>query len=172
MHPIKPYPCPDVGKHPRSYALGCCGRPGNSAYFGLLELCKPKAGETVVVSGAAGAVGCLVGQIAKIKGCRVVGIAGGQSKCDWLINDLGFDAAIDYKAPNLPESLSEAAPNGIDCYFDNVGGEISYHVTRQMNVNGRISICGSVSAYNAEELPKGKIMRMFINFLLIFFFFV
>lgn len=146
-----------MGKYPRSYALGCCGRPGNSAYFGLLELCKPKAGETVVVSGAAGAVGCLVGQIAKIKGCRVVGIAGSQEKCDWLINELGFDDAVNYKKPNLPEALAAAAPNGVDCYFDNVGGEISYNVVRQMITNGRIAVCGSVSAYNSDpnQLPRG-----------------
>lgn len=160
VHPILPYPCPDLGLAlPRSYALGCCGRPGNSAYFGLLEICKPVAGECVVVSGAAGAVGCLVGQIAKIKGCRVIGIAGTEAKCKWLVDELGFDAALNYKLPDLGQSLRTIAPNGVDCYFDNVGGIVSSEVMAQMNAYGRIAICGSVSAYNANptELPRGKI---------------
>lgn len=159
-YPFLPYPCPDLGSNPRSYALGCCGRPGNSAYFGLLEICKPKDGETIVVSGAAGAVGCLVGQIGKLKGCRVVGIAGSEEKCKWLIDELGFDAAINYKAPGLAEALKKAAPGGVDCYFDNVGGEISYNVILQMNEHGRIGICGAVSSYNSDpnELPRGKIV--------------
>lgn len=137
------------------------GRVGNSAYFGLFELCKPKEGETVVVSGAAGAVGSLVGQLAKAKGCRVVGIAGGPEKCDFLRNELGFDATIDYKAATgdqLANELKEAAPNGVDCYFDNVGGMISYEVMMAMNPSGRIAVCGAISAYNLKtgELLKGK----------------
>lgn len=137
------------------------GRVGNSAYFGLLEICKPKAGETVVVSGAAGAVGSLVGQLAKSKGCRVVGIAGGRDKCDFLRNELGFDATIDYKAvtgDQLAKELKLAAPNGVDCYFDNVGGMISYEVQMIMNPHGRISVCGSISGYNLEsgDVVKGK----------------
>lgn len=139
------------------------GRVGNSAYFGLFELCKPKAGETVVVSGAAGAVGSLVGQLAKAHGCRVVGIAGGPEKCEFLRNELGFDATIDYKAATdgdqLAKELKLAAPNGVDCYFDNVGGMISYEVMLLMNAWGRISICGSVSAYNlkTDEVLKGML---------------
>lgn len=124
--------------------------PGNTAYFGLLEICKPKEGETMVVSGAAGAVGSLVGQIGKIKGLRVIGIAGTDDKCDWIVKDLGFDVAINYKTANLEEELKKAAPNGVDCYFDNVGGEISSVVLNQMNEFGRISVCGSISAYNAD----------------------
>ncbi|KAJ6640785.1 Prostaglandin reductase 1 [Pseudolycoriella hygida] len=150
VHPIKPYPCPDLGKHPISYALGCCGRVGNSAYFGLLDLCKPKLGETVVVSGAAGAVGCLVGQIAKIYGTKVIGIAGGMEKCNWLTDELGFDQAIDYKSDKFYENLVAATANGVDVYFDNVGGMISYQVMQRMNQFGRISICGSISSYNLD----------------------
>lgn len=160
VHPIKPYPCPDLGKHPRSYALGCCGRVGNSAYFGLLELCKPQPGETVVISGAAGAVGSLVGQIAKIKGCKVVGIAGGIEKCNWLTNEMGFDEAIDYKDENFNEKFSAATPDGVDVYFDNVGGIISYEVMRRMNQLGRISICGSISSYNLDPSQVPKVPQM------------
>lgn len=130
----------------------------NTAYFGLLELCKPQPGETVVVSGAAGAVGCLVGQIAKINGCKVVGIAGGREKCNWLINELGFDQAVDYKDDKFDENLATAIPDGVDIYFDNVGGMISYQVMKRMNQFGRISISGSISSYNLDpsQVPKGK----------------
>lgn len=122
-----------------------------------MELCKPQPGETVVISGAAGAVGCLVGQIAKIKGCKVVGIAGGIEKCNWLTNEMGFDEAIDYKDENFNEKFSAATPDGVDVYFDNVGGIISYEVMRRMNQLGRISICGSISSYNLDpsQVPKG-----------------
>ncbi|XP_059607982.1 prostaglandin reductase 1-like [Phlebotomus argentipes] len=147
----------DMGNLSPSLALGSLGMPGNTAYFGLLELCKPQAGETVVVSGAAGAVGSLVGQIAKIKGCRVVGIAGGPEKCAWLTKDLGFDSAIDYKAQDVRGALKEAAPKGVDCYFDNVGGEISSAVIRQMNQFGRISVCGSISSYNDDPKSWPKV---------------
>ncbi|XP_055704846.1 prostaglandin reductase 1-like isoform X2 [Phlebotomus papatasi] len=144
-----------------SLALGNLGMPGNTAYFGLLELCKPQEGETVVVSGAAGAVGSLVGQIAKIKGCRVVGIAGGPEKCNWLKKELGFDAVIDYKSQDVRAALKECAPKGVDCYFDNVGGEISYTVIKCMNLFGRISVCGSISSYNTDpkDLPKVPILQ-------------
>lgn len=135
----------------------------NSAYFGLLELGKPNSGETVVISGAAGAVGSLVGQIAKIKGCRVVGIAGGVEKCNWLTNEMGFDVAVDYKNDNFNEKLLEATPDGVDVYFDNVGGIISYEVMQRMNQFGRISICGSISSYNSDpsQVPKGIDGRVF-----------
>lgn len=122
-----------------------------------MELCNPKPGETVVVSGAAGAVGCLVGQIAKIKGCKVIGIAGGKAKCDWLTKELGFDQAVDYKDEKFGENLESVTPDGVDIYFDNVGGMISYLVMKKMNQFGRISISGSISSYNLDpsEVPKG-----------------
>lgn len=136
--------------------------PGNTAYFGFLEICQPKEGETVVVSTAAGAVGSLVGQIAKIKGCRVVGITGSDEKCKWLINDLGFDAAINYKTADLKKELKAAAPKGIDCYFDNVGGEISQNVIEQMNLSGRISVCGAITGYNGQEVSVHAPQKNFV----------
>ena len=127
-----------------------------TAYFGLLDICRPKAGETVVVSGAAGAVGSLVGQIAKMQGCRAVGIAGDDSKIDWLVGQLGFDAAFNYKTTtDYPAKLKELCPNGIDCYFDNVGGPITDAVFPLMNVFGRISICGQISQYNSTQPEPG-----------------
>ena len=146
------YVLPDFGKEPSSLALGVLGMPGNTAYFGFLELCQPKAGETVVVTGAAGAVGSLVGQIAKIKGCKVIGFAGSDDKCKWLEDELGFDKAINYKVGDLSKLLKEAAPNGVDCYFDNVGGEISATILEQMKDFGRISVCGAISAYNDQQI--------------------
>merc|ERR1719348_1108223 len=140
-------PAPELGKLSKSLLLGSCGMPGNTAYFGLLEICKPKAGETVVVSGAAGAVGSLVGQIAKIKGCNVVGFAGTDEKCNWL-KSIGFDHAFNYKKADVTESLAKAAPKGVDCYFDNVGGEMSVAVLNAMNKRGRAAICGAISHYN------------------------
>ncbi|KAL1509771.1 hypothetical protein ABEB36_004456 [Hypothenemus hampei] len=145
---------PDFGNLPLSLGLGVLGMPGNTAYFGFLELCKPKQGETVVVSGAAGAVGSHVVQIAKIKGCTVIGIAGSDEKGKWLTEELGLDYFINYKTQNIEEELKKAAPNGIDCYFDNVGGEISTTIINQMNTFGRVSICGSISGYNATETQK------------------
>lgn len=129
----------------------------NSAYFGFLEICQPKAGETVVVTGAAGAVGSIVGQIARIKGCHVIGITGSDEKCNWLTSDLRFHNAINYRKQNVRESLHEMAPNGIDCFFDNVGGELSSIIISQMNEYGRVSVCGSISTYNvpACDSPKG-----------------
>ncbi|XP_043216218.1 prostaglandin reductase 1-like isoform X1 [Amphibalanus amphitrite] len=148
---------PDLGDLPTSYALGSCGMPGNTAYFGFLEICKPKEGETVVVTGAAGAVGSLVGQIAKIKGCRVVGFAGTDDKCAW-IRQLGFDVAINYKTcADIDAALKEAAPDGVDCYFDNVGGMLSYQIRKQMNVYGRISVCGCISSYNEKTGEEVKL---------------
>ena len=122
--------------------------PGMTAYFGLLDVGQPKAGETVVVSGAAGAVGQTVGQLAKIKGCRAVGIAGGPAKCDWVVNELGFDACIDYKAGPVNDGLKEHCPDGVDVYFDNVGGEILDAVLTRINRKARIVICGAISQYN------------------------
>ncbi len=141
---------------PVSTALGVLGMPGMTAYFGFLDICKPKAGETVVVSGGAGAVGSLVGQIAKIKGCRAVGIAGADSKVDWMVKELGFDAAFNYKSiSDYFGKLKELCPNGIDCYFDNVGGAITDAVFPLMNVYGRLSICGQISQYNLDKPEPG-----------------
>jgi len=135
--------------------LGALGMPGLTAYFGLLSVCEPKEGETVVVSGAAGAVGSVTGQIAKIKGCRAVGIAGGQDKCKYLIDELGYDAAIDYKADDVRKALRAACPDGVDVYFDNVGGDILDLVLTQLARNARISICGAISQYNNTEPTQG-----------------
>jgi NADPH-dependent curcumin reductase CurA len=128
---------------------------GPTAYFGLLDVGRPKAGETVVVSAAAGAVGSLVGQIARLSGCRVVGLAGSSVKCQWLLNSLGFDAAIDYKNDNLASALKQTCPRGIDVYFDNVGGGILDTCLKQMNLNGRIPTCGLIAQYNATSEVLG-----------------
>lgn len=130
--------------------LGACGSTGLTAYFGLLDLCEPKEGDTVLVSAAAGAVGSVVGQIAKLKGCHVVGIAGGAEKCKLLTDEFGFDAAVDYKAADWEEQLIKATPNGIDCNFENVGGEIMEAVMRRMNLFSRMALCGMISGYNSE----------------------
>jgi NADPH-dependent curcumin reductase len=145
----------DPSQAPLERWVGGLGMPGWTAYFGLLEVGKPKAGETVVVSAANGAVGSIVGQIAKIKGCHVVGIAGGPDKCKSVVTDLGFDACVDYKAGNLAADLKAACPKGIDVYFENVGGEILDTVLMQMNTFGRIPVCGLISAYNATSMPPG-----------------
>lgn len=155
------YILPSFGKLPLSLALGNVGFTGNTAYFGFLNICKPKKGEVVVVSSAAGAVGSVVGQIAKIKGCTVIGIAGDDNKCDWLTKELGFDHAINYKNESVNEVLKKYAPNGVDCYFDNVGGELSSTVISQMRDFGRISVCGSISSYNLPfgEFPTAPILQ-------------
>jgi hypothetical protein len=135
--------------------LGTLGMTGLTAYFGLFDVAKLKEGDTVVVSGAAGAVGSVAGQIAKIKGARVIGIAGGEEKCRWIVEDLGFDAAIDYKTQDVRRVLREAAPEGVDVYFDNVGGEILDAVLTRLARGARIVICGAVSQYNATEGVRG-----------------
>jgi NADPH-dependent curcumin reductase CurA len=135
--------------------LNVLGMPGMTGYFGLLDIGLPKPGETVVVSGAAGAVGQTVGQLAKIKGCRVVGIAGGRAKCDWVVNELGFDACIDYKAGNVKAGLKEHCPKGVDIYFDNVGGEILDDVLTRIGRGARIIICGAISQYNNTTPVQG-----------------
>ena len=145
----------DPNLAPLSYYLGVLGMPGMTGYFGLLKTGAPKAGETVVVSGAAGAVGGLVGQIAKLKGCRVVGIAGGPDKCKFLVDELGFDAAIDYKNEDVKKGLKQACPNGVDVFFDNVGGDILNDVLTQINLRARIVICGAISQYNNTTAVKG-----------------
>ncbi|MFC5523755.1 NADP-dependent oxidoreductase [Polaromonas jejuensis] len=135
--------------------LNVLGLPGMTGYFGLLDVGLPKTGETVVVSGAAGAVGQTVGQLAKLKGCRVVGIAGGRAKCDWVVNELGFDACIDYKAGEVKAGLKEHCPKGVDIYFDNVGGEILDLVLTRITRGARIIICGAISQYNNTTPVKG-----------------
>ena len=140
---------------PLTHLLSVYGVAGLTAYFGLLRVGRPEAGETVAVSAAAGSVGSLAGQIAKIKGCRAVGIAGGAAKCAWLTAALGFDAAVDYKAGALFKALKAAAPDGIDVYFDNVGGDILEACLFQMNLRGRIACCGAVSHYDGAPQPHG-----------------
>ena len=138
-------------------ALGMFGGTGMTAYFGLLELGQPKFGDTVVISGAAGATGSVAGQIAKLKGCTVIGIAGGSDKCAWLTEELGFDHAIDYKAGSVADGLSEYCPKGMDIYFDNVGGEILDECLKRIRMNARIVICGGISRYNATgPIPGPK----------------
>ncbi|HXQ26467.1 MAG TPA: NADP-dependent oxidoreductase [Candidatus Acidoferrales bacterium] len=146
----------DASLAPISAALGVLGMPGMTAYFGFLDICQPKPGETVVVSGAAGAVGSLVGQIAKIKGCRAVGIAGTDDKVAWLTGELGFDAAFNYKTTeDYVAKLRELCPKGIDCYFDNVGGAVTDAVLPVLNVRARISVCGQISQYNSAKPEPG-----------------
>jgi NADPH-dependent curcumin reductase CurA len=135
--------------------LNVLGMPGMTAYFGLLDVGQPKPGDTVVVSGAAGAVGQTVGQLAKVKGCRAVGIAGGKAKCDWVVNELGFDACIDYKGGSVRDGLKQHCPDGVDVYFDNVGGEILDHVLAKLARHARIVICGAISQYNNTAPVQG-----------------
>jgi NADPH-dependent curcumin reductase len=145
----------DTSLAPAPVHLGALGMTGLTAYFGLLDVGRPEPGQTVVVSGAAGAVGSVVGQIARIKECRTVGIAGGPEKCAWLVEELGFDAAIDYKRGELRAELRRHAPDGIDVYFDNVGGETLDEVLRRIARGARVVICGAISQYNAEQTPRG-----------------
>lgn len=141
---------------PASYYLGILGMPGLTAYFGLMDITKPKAGETVVVSGAAGAVGVVVGQIAKIQGCRVIGIAGTDDKINLLKETFGFDEGINYKTtPDIRQAIAQLCPNGVDVYFDNVGGAISDAVISNINFHARIALCGQISLYNSTEVPMG-----------------
>ena len=149
----------DASRVPLSYYLGCLGMPGRTAYFGMKDICAPKPGETVVVSAASGAVGSVVGQLAKAWGARAVGIAGGQAKCDYVTQELGFDACVDYKAGKLAEDLKAACPKGIDCYFENVGGKILDTVFMQMNFKSRMAVCGLISDYNATETYGVKNFR-------------
>jgi NADPH-dependent curcumin reductase CurA len=141
-------------KHRPEHIIGVLGITGLTAYFGMLDVGKPRPGETVLVSGAAGAVGSIAGQIAKIAGCRVVGTTGGKDKCDWIVRDLGFDAAVDYKAGNIDKALKDACPKGLDVYFDNTGGEVLTAALRRMNVFGRVSCCGAISQYDTGA-PSG-----------------
>lgn len=142
-------------RHAPEHILGALGITGLTAYFGMLDVGRPRPGETVLVSGAAGAVGSIAGQIAKISGCRVVGTTGGADKCDWLTRDLGFDAAIDYKQGNVARQLKTVCPEGIDVYFDNTGGEVLEAALARMNLWGRVACCGNVSQYNAATPAPG-----------------
>ena len=151
---------PDIA--PVTTALGVLGMPGLTAYFGLLDIGQPQEGETVVVSGAAGAVGMTVCQIAKIKGCRVVGIAGSEEKNRYLENELQVDATINYKTADLKQAMSAVCPNGVDVYFDNVGGEISDVVMQLINQRARIVICGQISLYNLERLDTGPRVQPYL----------
>jgi NADPH-dependent curcumin reductase CurA len=150
----------DTSLAPAPVHLGALGVTGLTAYFGLLDIGRPQPGQTVVISGAAGAVGSVVGQIARIKGCRVIGIAGGREKCDWLVGNLGFDAAIDYKSGGVRAGLREHARDGIDVLFDNVGGEILDEGLRRIARGARVVICGAISQYNAEQPPRGPASYM------------
>ena len=140
---------------PIPLVMSALGMTGLTAYFGLLDVGRPKEGETVVVSGAAGATGSVVGQIAKIKGCRAIGIAGGAEKCAWVVREAGFDACIDYKSEDVKARLGELCPKGIDVYFDNVGGEILDAALARLAFKGRVVLCGAISQYNATEAPVG-----------------
>ncbi|USD29348.1 NADP-dependent oxidoreductase [Pseudoalteromonas sp. SCSIO 43201] len=138
-----------------SYSLGVLGMPGLTAYMGLLDIGQPKAGETVVVAAATGAVGSLVGQIAKLQGCKVIGIAGGEEKCRYAESELGFDRCLDHRSDDLAEQLAQACPSGIDVYFENVGGKVFDTVLPLLNPSARIPLCGLISQYNATDLPSG-----------------
>lgn len=140
---------------PADMVLSVFALPGLTAVQGLLEIGQPKAGETLIVTGAAGSVGAMVGQIAKAEGLRVIGVAGGQEKCDWLVNELGFDGAIDYKAGNLEQRLAEETPNGIDLFFENTGGEIQSLIFERMNAHGRIVVCGLIADYTTSAPAPG-----------------
>src|SRR5574343_670288 len=157
----------DTTHIPLSAYLGSVGMPGVTAWYGLVKIIAPKAGETVVVSAASGAVGSVVGQLAKARGCRVVGIAGGADKCAYVVNELGFDACVDYKANPDPKSfykaLKDATPNGIDRYFEKVGGMIIHAVLLRMNAFGRIAVCGMIAGYDGQPLPMANPALILVN---------
>jgi NADPH-dependent curcumin reductase CurA len=145
----------DPAQAPISTALGVLGMPGMTAYTGLHEIGKPQAGETLVVAAASGAVGAVVGQIAKIKGCRVIGVAGSKAKCDYVVNELGFDACLDHHASDFAGALAAACPKGVDVYWENVGGQVFDAVLPLLNRFARVPVCGLIAWYNATELPPG-----------------
>jgi NADPH-dependent curcumin reductase CurA len=149
----------DASAAPISTAIGVLGMPGLTAYVGLYDIGQPKAGETVVVSAASGAVGSVVGQLAKIRGCRAVGVAGSRDKCRFVVDELGFDACLNYKTEDLVASLKEACPAGVDVYFDNVGGAVFAAVLRVLSRGARIPLCGLISEYNATAAPAGPSLR-------------
>jgi NADPH-dependent curcumin reductase CurA len=157
----------DTTHVPLSHYLGAVGMPGVTAWYGLVKIINPKAGETMVVSAAAGAVGSAYGALAKARGCRVVGIAGGKDKCDYVVNELGFDACIDYKehkdAGSLSKALKQACPNGIDGYFENVGGMVLDAVLLRMNAFGRIAVCGMIAGYDGQPMPLANPALILVN---------
>ncbi len=150
----------DTTHIPLSAYLGAVGMPGITAWYGLTQIMQPKEGETIVVSAASGAVGSVVGQLAKQRGCRAIGIAGGKDKCAYVVNELGFDACIDYKAGNLVADLAKATPNGIDAVFENVGGEIFDACLAHMNPFGRIALCGLIAGYDGEPMPINNVRAL------------
>lgn len=152
---------------PLSAYLGCVGMPGVTAWIGLNQIIKPKSGETVIVSAASGAVGSVVGQLAKARGCRVVGVAGGPEKCAIVTDEYGFDACVDYKAGNLAQDMKQAAPDGIDGNFENVGGEVFDTILTQMNGFGRIAVCGLISGYDGKGMQLNNIRSILVNRLLV-----
>jgi len=153
----------DPSLAPISTAIGTLGMPGMTAYVGLLDIGKPKAGETVVVSAASGAVGSVVGQLAKIHGCRAVGIAGSPAKCNYVVNELGFDACVSHRDPDLRSALREACPAGIDIYFENVGGDVLRAVLTLLNVNARIPLCGLIAEYNQTEVRGPNLRALLVK---------
>ena len=153
----------DASRLPLPAYLGVLGMPGATAWIGLTDICAPKAGETLVVTAASGAVGSVVGQLAKLRGLRVIGIAGGTEKCRYVVDELGFDVCIDYKAGALHEDIKAATPAGIDCLFENVGGEIFDLLLARMNAFGRVAVCGLISQYNSAPYPLKNIASMLIN---------
>ena len=157
----------DVSLIPPSAWLGCVGMPGVTAWYGLTRIGKPKAGETVVVSAAAGAVGSVVGQLAKIAGCRAVGIAGGKAKCELVVKEYGFDACVDYKAPSFRDEFKAATKGGIDVVFENVGGAVFDAALARMNAFGRVALCGVIAGYSGQPIPIANVRSILVNRLLI-----
>ena len=157
----------DTSLAPPSAHLGVLGMPGVTAWYGLTQIGKPKAGETVVVSAAAGAVGSVVGQLAKIAGCRAVGIAGGTAKCEYVVRELGFDACVDYKSPSFKDDFKKATPDRIDIDFENVGGPIFDAVLGRMNAFGRVALCGLVAGYNGQDIALRNVRAILVDRLLV-----
>lgn len=153
----------DTSQIPLSAYLGAVGMPGMTAWYGMHKILQAKAGETVYVSAASGAVGSAVGQLAKLRGCRAVGVAGGKDKCDYVVNELGFDACVDYKAGNLEADLAAAAPNGIDAIFENVGGAVFDAALARTNAFARVALCGLIAGYNGQELPIRNARLLLLN---------
>jgi NADPH-dependent curcumin reductase len=148
---------------PSSAYVGVLGMPGVTAWMGLMDICQPKAGETVLVDAASGAVGSVVGQLAKAQGCKVVGIAGGPTKCEYVVKELGFDTCVDHKSPTFKDDLKDATPNGVDCLFENVGGMIFDNILARMNPFSRIALCGLVSEYNTEPHGFKNLRSILVN---------
>ncbi len=157
----------DTTAIPASAWLGCVGMPGVTAWYGLTRIGRPKTGETVVVSAAAGAVGSVVGQLAKVLGCRAVGIAGGPAKCDHVVRELGFDACADYKAPSFRRDLAAATPAGVDVIFENVGGAVLDTALGRANAFGRVALCGLIAGYNGQDIPLAHVRSLLVNRLLV-----